>query len=356
MCNSFHSHLRPGICCILPPHMLEALRMRGDKKIREMAEKLEKESLLYRASRQDAMPPTAFLAAPRVSGVRPLPKREVYDGKKKADLPGVLVRSEGQAPCADAAADEAYDGAGDVYNLYLDQFQRDSHDGMGMTLIQTVHHRRNYNNPIWDGEQMAYGDGDGQIFTKFTEISVIGHELSHGVVQFSGGLTYREQSGAINESNADVFGSMAKQFRLNQTAGEADWLVGAGIFGPGIKGVSLRSMRAPGMAYDDDLLGKDPQPYHMDLYLNTSDDNGGVHINSGIPNHAFYLLAQYLGGFAWEKAGQIWYDTMQEIRNPMATFAEWADKTVEMAAARFGVGSREAVLTKRAWYLVGVSI
>ena len=101
---------------------------------------------------------------------------------------------------------------------------------------------------------------------------------------------------------------------------------------------------------------RDPQPYHMDLYVNTSSDNGGVHINSGIPNHAFYLLSNYLGGNAWEKAGHIWYDTMQAINNPFATFADWADKTVEMARDRFGPGSFEMLMTRRAWKLVGVSV
>ena len=140
------------------------------------------------------------------------------------------------------------------------------------------------------------------------------------------------------------------------TAAEANWLIGEGTLGPDINGVALRSMKAPGTAYNDSVLGKDPQPYHMDSYLTTSTDNGGVHINSGIPNHAFYLLAQYLGGYSWEKAGCIWYDTMQSINNPFATFSDWADKTVEMARQRFGVGSLEAEYTRRSWKLVGVDL
>ncbi len=354
MCNSNHIHT---IECILPPHMLEALNMRGDSKIRKMVEGLVKEAESYRQSRVLAAPATSFMAAPSLaSGASPTVYREVYDGRNQRVLPGGIVRKEGDPATGDNAVDSAYDGAGDVYDLYLNQYRRDSLDGNGMTLVSTVHHRNSYNNAFWNGQQMAYGDGDGVIFTNMTELSIVGHELSHGVVQFSGGLVYRDQSGALNESFADVFGALTVQRKLKQTVCEADWLVGSGILGPNINGEALRSLKTPGEAYDDQLLGKDPQPYHMDYYVNTTSDNGGVHINSGIPNHAFYLLAQYLGGNAWDKAGNLWYDTMQAINNPNATFNDWADKTVEMARNQFGNGSREVLYTRRAWKMVGITI
>jgi Zn-dependent metalloprotease len=246
-------------------------------------------------------------------------------------------------------------GAQETFDLYLNQYQRNSLDGNGMTLVSTVHHRSNYNNAFWNGAQMAYGDGDGIIFKPLSgDIAVIGHELSHGVVQFSGGLVYRDQSGALNEHFADVFGSLVKQQNLGQDAAQADWLIGAGILGDGINGSALRSLKAPGTAYDDNLLGKDPQPFHMDDYVITSADNGGVHINSGIPNHAFYLLALMLGGPAAGKAGHIWYDALQSINNPFAKFTDWAEETIIQARQRFGDGSTEAILTRRAWKLVGV--
>jgi Zn-dependent metalloprotease len=195
---------------------------------------------------------------------------------------------------------------------------------------------------------MVYGDGDGIIFKPLVQsLSVIGHEMSHGVVQFSGGLIYRDQSGALNESFADVFGALLVQFKKGQTAEEASWLIGDGIFGPDITGDALRSLKAPGTAYEDDLLGKDPQPFHMDEFVSTT---------SGIPNHAFYLLAQYLCGEAWKKAGRIWYQGLQEINNPHATFTDWADKTVEVARGQYGSGSMEAIYTRRAWKLVGIDI
>lgn len=342
--------------CILPPHMGDAIKTRGNAKQKKMVETLSREADKARATRHAKAPARRPKIATASTEI-PEPDRKVYDAKKKATLPGTLVRKENDEASEDQTVNEAFDGAGDVFKLYSEIYHRDSLDDRGLTLKSSVHVRRNFNNAYWDGEQMAYGDGDGVIFTPLTaSLSVIGHELSHGVVQFSGGLTYQDQSGALNESFADVFGVLTEQYKKRQIASEASWLIGEEILGPDIQGDALRSMKAPGMAYDDTLLGKDPQPYHMDFYLNTSSDNGGVHINSGIPNHAFYLLAQYLGGFAWETAGVIWYKTMQRINNPLATFAEWADLTVEIARAEYGIGSFEAQLTRRAWRLVGLAV
>ena len=148
------------------------------------------------------------------------------------------------------------------------------------------------------------------MFNRFTvAVDVIGHELTHGVTQFEAKLAYWDQSGALNESFSDIFRSLVKQKKLNQTADQADWLIGAGLFTSNVKGLAIRSMKEPGTAYDDPLLGKDPQPAHMRHYVNTTSDNGGVHINSGIPNRAFYLAALEIGGHAWERAGKIWYMT-----------------------------------------------
>ena len=349
---------RCSIQCIVPPHMVDVIKIRGDAKQRKMAIALEKEAEESRTARVDAAPSESYMAATAVGrAAAPSLQRVVYDGQKKAALPGKIARKEGQPPVKDVAVNEAYDGSGDTYALFFDIYRRNSLDGNGMKIVSTVHHRRNYNNAFWNGSQMAYGDGDGTLFTGFTSsLSVIGHELSHGVVQFSGGLVYRDQSGALNESFADVFGALTVQYKKSQKAHDADWLIGEGILGPNINGKALRSMKAPGTAYNDTTLGKDPQPYHMDHFVITSADLGGVHINSGIPNHAFYLLAQYLGGNAWEKAGRIWYDTMQAIQNPSASFQDWAEKTVEVAIKRYKIGSKEVRYTRRAWKLVGIDV
>jgi Zn-dependent metalloprotease len=204
---------------------------------------------------------------------------------------------------------------------------------------------------------MVFGDGDGVLFGDFTGcMDVIGHELTHGVVQYSADLVYQGQSGALNESVADVFGSLVKQYALGQRAADADWLIGAGLFGPGVRGTALRSLKAPGTAYDDPRLGRDPQPGVMEDYVETDKDDGGVHINSGIPNRAFQLLAVALGGAAWERAGRIWYDTLTggTLRRD-AGFAEFARATADAARARFGDGPvPEAVAD--AWKQVGLPL
>jgi Zn-dependent metalloprotease len=138
---------------------------------------------------------------------------------------------------------------------------------------------------------MVFGDGDGAICGRMTSsLDVIGHELAHGVTEDEAGLEYFGKSGALNESLSDVFGSLIEQHRRNQKADEADWLIGNEVWTPQIQGDALRSMKAPGTAYDDPLIGKDPQPAHMRDYVDTTKDNGGVHINSGIPNHAFSAI------------------------------------------------------------------
>jgi Zn-dependent metalloprotease len=114
-------------------------------------------------------------------------------------------------------------------------------------------------------------------------------------------------------------------------------------------------MKAPGTAYDDPLLGKDPQPTTMAGYVETTDDNGGVHINSGIPNHAFYLAATSFGGYAWEKAGRIWYETLTDTTlSEDATFAEFAELTIQKAGALFGPEGTQRV--RDAWTQVGVAV
>ncbi|AUH35300.1 M4 family metallopeptidase [Paracoccus tegillarcae] len=366
MCFSVCSHAsHHPINCIVPPHILRVVALRGDERTAEMARSLLKQSEQLREERQDHShvtppPPEGSPAAVRaraagaVAASRYSPNRQIHDGQNKATLPGKLVREEGDDPCGIEDADRAYDAAGEVFALFGDEFDRDSLDGKGMPLIATVNHRRRYNNAFWDGEQMAYGNGDGQLFTTFIDLSVIAHEMTHGVIQHSGGLVYQDQSGALNESIADVFGTIALQRHKGQDVYQADWVIGGEILGPDINGVGLRSMKAPGTAYHDDLMGQDPQPFHMDNFLSTSDDHGGVHINSGIPNHAFYLYCMYMGSNSWEKPGQIWYRALQELNNPLASFAQWSDQTVAAAIELYGIGSLEVTMLRRAWKLVGL--
>lgn len=283
-------------------------------------------------------------------------EREIYDAEQKETLPGTLVRSEGQADNNDVAAREAWDYLGVTYDFFWQAWQRDSLDGNGLTLKGTVHYGNEYQNAFWNGQQMVFGDGDGEIFNRFTiALDVVGHELAHGVTETEAGLIYFEQAGALNESLSDVFGSLVKQYQRKQTADQADWIIGEGLLAEGINGKGLRSMSAPGTAYDDPLLGKDPQPGDMEHYIQTRDDNGGVHLNSGIPNRAFYLAAQALGGYAWELAGYAWYDTVCDKTLPQnADFKTFAQLTVKHGQKRFNKSVGQAI--EDAWKQVGVQV
>jgi Zn-dependent metalloprotease len=231
-----------------------------------------------------------------------------------------------------------------------------------MRLDSTVHYQTNYDNAFWNGSQMVYGDGDEalppdqRLFNRFTiAIDVIGHELTHGVTQFTANLIYMGQSGALNESISDVFGSLVKQRTLAQTAAQADWLIGAGLLAARVHGQALRSMKAPGTAYDDPVLGKDPQPAHMRDYQNVPYDSGGVHINSGIPNHAFYVTAVQIGGNAWEKAGKIWFVTLRDRLRASSDFQTAANQTLQVAGELFGTGSLEQQAVRTGWAEVGIN-
>lgn len=232
-----------------------------------------------------------------------------------------------------------------------------------MRLSSTVHYDKGYDNAFWDGQQMVYGDGDEdmpaseRLFNRFTiSLDVIGHELTHGVTQYEANLVYSNQQGALNEAVSDIFGSLVKQYQRGQTADAADWIIGEGLFTANINGVGIRSMKAPGTAYNDPVLGKDPQPAHMRDYKTTFEDNGGVHINSGIVNHAFYVTALEIGGFAWEKAGQIWYKALTEKLQSNSNFQNAADLTFEAASEIFGVGSLEQNAIKTGWTEVGITV
>jgi Zn-dependent metalloprotease len=266
------------------------------------------------------------------------------------------VRTETGEPGDDPAVTEAFDGLGHTHELFRFAFGRASIDDDDLPLEATVHFGRAYENAFWDGERMVFGDGDGMVFTRMTRsLSVIGHELTHGVTQYSAGLEYRGQSGALNESVSDVFGALVEQRTLGQSTAEASWLIGVGIFTDLVEGEALRSLKAPGTAYNDDVLGTDPQPAHMRDYIDTDDDNGGVHLNSGIPNLAFHTFATALGGNAWHDAGQVWYDTLTNgTLRPQADFAAFAAATVAAATARFGVGSGQVDAAAAAWRSVGV--
>ena len=347
---------RHSIFCILPPHILHEIARRGSPDQRNFALNTLGADSTFRSRRAAfqllSTGAHKLITANALGGEAHI---TIYDAKHTQQLPGDVVANPNES--SDQEVVEAFKGLLATYTFYWDIFKRDSIDDHGMPLIGSVHFDRDYDNAFFDGQQMVFGDGDGQIFQRFTiSIDIIGHELTHGVTGDTANLTYQGQSGALNESVSDVFGSMVKQYSANpkQTAANADWLIGEGIFMPGVKGKALRSMKAPGTAYDDPAtLGKDPQPATMAHYVKTTQDNGGVHINSGIPNHAFYLAATMLGGNSWDKAGPIWYATLRDrTLHPTAKFVSFANVTVANAKHLFGAD--EAKTVHDAWKQVGV--
>jgi Zn-dependent metalloprotease len=352
---------RESINCIVPPHILRAMAESSDPRVRESALRTLVTSARIRGQREvvGAVRNT-FLVNP--AGRK---HRTIYDAGNQLlddrELPGRLVRDEGQPASNDAASDEAYEGLGKTYDFYSEVVGRTSIDGRGMPLVGTVHYGSGFNNAFWNGRQMVFGDGDNVVFSSFTKsLDVIGHELTHGVTENTSGLEYHRQPGALNESFSDVFGSLVKQYAKRQSVTQADWLIGSEILARGINGVALRSMKDPGSAYDDPHFGgKDPQPKHMRGYVNLPDDRfddwGGVHVNSGIPNYAFYLVATQLGGYAWEDAGGIWYQSLLQLHST-SQFQDCADITAQVAAAKFGTGSRQHQAVTTAWDEVGLGV
>ena len=340
------------ICYIIPPHIHEHIARNGSEKQKALAFQALASSARVRGRRE-------VLTTFAVLGTTPtgVERRTIYDAKHGLVLPGKLVRGEGGKKSKDVAANEAYDGSGNTYDFYQKVFQRNSIDDRGMRLDSSVHYRRDFNNAFWNGQQMVYGDGDGQIFQRFTKcLDVIGHELTHGVTQYEAGLVYQDQPGALNEHFSDVFGSLVKQYAKKQTAKQADWLIGEGLLASNIHGVALRSMKAPGTAYNDPILGRDPQPAHMKDFVKTTSDSGGVHINSGIPNKVFYEVAIALGGNAWGKAGNIWYRTLIDKIQPETQFQDCAGMTLEVAGTLYGLGGTEQKAVRDAWAKVGINV
>jgi Zn-dependent metalloprotease len=357
MCQHKHPNHRHSIFCILPPYLLREITQRGSDAQRAAANRTLSSDGTFRALRSSLTGQIPLATRRRrVLGLKPVKQRTIYTAGNEETLPGTVVRAEGSGPTGDQSVDEAYDGLGHTFDFYQDVFGRNSIDDEGLPLSATVHYGTQYNNAFWNGERMVFGDGDGELFNRFTiALDVIGHELAHGVTEDESGLVYMFQPGALNEHLSDVFGSLVKQKALNQTTDQADWLIGAGLLADSVKGEALRSMKAPGTAYDDPVLGKDPQPDHMSKFVETWQDNGGVHINSGIPNKAFYIAATAIGGNAWEKSGKIWYETLRDPGlTSEAKFDQFANLTITVAKKLYGAESTEQDAVAKAWAEVGV--
>jgi Zn-dependent metalloprotease len=343
--------MRRALCSIVPPYILRNIAARGDGEDRALAAATLDLSAIPRGERQAAVVTAALgelVLPPRRK------RRTVFDAGMMRDLPGRNVRTEGAKPARDVSVNEAYEAAGRTYDYFKRVHDRSSIDDRGMRLDSTVHFGERFSNAHWNGRQMIYGDGDGKYFRRFTSIlDVVAHELTHGVTQFAAGFAHTGQGGALAEHFSDVFGLMVKHYTTGRSN---DWIVGRGLFTERVSGVGIRSFSAPGTAFDDPVLGRDMQPSHMRDYVRTSADSGGVHLNSGIPNHAFYRAATLLGGKAWETVGRIWYRALVTELGPRSRFQHCADATWRAAGALFGAGSDAQEAVFAAWKAVGLGV
>ena len=286
--------------------------------------------------------------------------RAVGNAKNDVLIPGEFIQWERSKECEDPLAIRVFQDLGLTWSFLWDQFQRNSIRDAGDDLWGSVHCGSSYCNAMWNGSQMVFGDGDGKLFNDFaSNTEVTAHEMAHAVISSTGALPYVKQSGALNESIADCIGLMVKHKGLNQTRDEADWLIGPGLY-KGDAGKALRSVKAPGYAYDDAKLGgKDPQPDHMSKYQDKPEtsDHGGVHLNSGIPNKAFYNVTVALGDdglHSWELPGLIWYSALIDpdlLKG--AEFVDFASLTVKHALRLKDEKAQSQVA--QAWMDVGIT-
>ncbi|MEJ8553250.1 M4 family metallopeptidase [Tepidibacter sp. Z1-5] len=261
-------------------------------------------------------------------------------------LPGLMMYNE-----KSEFFDEKYKSAVDahkyaehVYDYYHEKFGRNSIDDKGMDIISSVHYGNNYVNAFWFYDQMTYGDGDGSTSLPLSgALDVVGHEMTHGVTENEANLVYENQSGALNESFSDVFGTFIE---FEYQPDKADWLCGEDVWTPYKDGDALRDIADPGStkAYR-------AQPTHMNEYVNTTKDYGGVHTNSGIPNKAAYLVTSELGV---HKAEKIYYKALTNYLTSTSNFHDARLALIQSAEDFYGEDSFESKAVADAFDSVGI--
>ncbi|KQO17188.1 M4 family metallopeptidase [Paenibacillus sp. Leaf72] len=266
-----------------------------------------------------------------------------YNANNGISLPGTLF-SRSTNIWTDGAAVDAHAYAAKTYDYYWQKFGRNSLNNNGLQLRSTVHYYTNYNNAFWNGVQMVYGDGDGVTFKPLSgDLDVVGHEFTHGVTEYTANLEYYGESGAINESISDIIG--------NSIEGD-NWLIGDDVYTPNISGDAIRSLADPTL-YN--------QPAHYSNRYTGSADNAGVHINSGINNKAFYLLAQggtfsgvSVTGIGREQAVQIYYNALVYYLSTFSNFSATRAAVIQSATELYGATSTQVASVKQAYNAVGV--
>lgn len=276
-------------------------------------------------------------------------KRQTHTCNNTTKLPGQLLLDDVITSSGNASANAAHKYALVTHSFFAQFLNRDSIDGKGMTLISSVNYDKELANAFWNSKGMAYGDGDGKYFIGFAnDITVVAHELSHGVTQHTCGLWYQSESGAANESFSDVIGVCVRHWNEGQNDPlTANWLIGDKCVGPKFPGKALRSFKNE-KAYDND-----PQPKHMKNKYNGSSDNFGVHYNSGILNRAFFELCVLMNEHSYGRPLQIKWSAHQTLK-PWSGFKAIAKAEYKAALALYGKDVADKV--KQAYSIVGISI
>ncbi|MBS7776902.1 M4 family metallopeptidase [Acidovorax sp. CCYZU-2555] len=276
------------------------------------------------------------------------PEVTLFDCRQTQSLPGTQIKDPFNDE--DPTVSRTYTETDHLATFLRKVFKRNSIDNAGMTLMSSVHYGKKYNNAMWNGLQMIYGDGDGELFVDFTlGTDVIGHELAHGLTQYTLQLDYDEEPGGLNESISDCFGSMFRQWRLNQDATTADWLIGHDILGKTSRNRSftcLRDMADPGGKH---CLA--PQPVHFSEIKSGMDP----HYTSGPPNLAFCTACRQAGGKSWETVGPVWYHVITNAgQRPRMSMSEFATETRQAASELYGKESAVANAVHAGWQKVGL--
>ncbi|HJR07520.1 MAG TPA: M4 family metallopeptidase [Pyrinomonadaceae bacterium] len=267
---------------------------------------------------------------------------------------------------------DAHYGAGKVYDYYLNTHGRRGIDGAGGPayfaaadgvtglISSVVHYGVGYNNAFWNGSYMTYGDGNGSSFSPLVTLDICGHEMTHGVTERTANLAYVNESGALNESMSDVFGAMVERYAQGQTSNT--WKIGEQCYTPGIAGDALRYMDNPHAASNSGFTADDDPDHYAERYTGTG-DSGGVHINSGIGNKAFYLVAVggthhrsgvTVTGIGADAAARIWYRALTTYMTSSTNYKGARTATLNAAAALYGTGSTNYNAVAQAWTACGV--
>ena len=339
-------------CFIIPKDVLEKLAKDPElsEELRKGLEHAARTSEQLRKLRVQAVAVTRATSAigAVIGELAPSPAVTVYDCKHHQTLPGTPVPNPGNS--SDQTAVRAFKETTGVANFYKKVFNRNSIDGAGMTMMSSIHYGTKYNNAMWNGSQMIYGDGDNQIFIDFTSGNdVIGHELTHGVTQYTIQLGYTSDAGGLNESISDCFGSMFRQWEANQDVNQADWLIGHDILGPVAKRRGFTCLRDMANPANTHCLAPQPTKY--------SQITPGMdpHYSSGPPNLAFYLACKSVGGKSWEKVGQIWYHALTGFKpSPKMKMKVFADRTRKLASQMYSSVPNVATAVDKAWKQVGL--